>query len=467
MDAGADGSLGSDGGEDGADGSLSSDGGDRDVDGSLSSDDGDAEAADSSADSPAEAAVGASALDAADADVYVPKAPHCMRGADAGAPVTFDAGADALPSVLALPQVVSSGGPVLESANLESITFPGDPYADELDDFVASVGCTSYWNAVTADYGVGPAVAGPAIRPSEQAPGSIDDAQIRSWLVQKIEGQDPNFPRPAPESVYVLWYPAGTTVTRGADVSCVVFDGYHDSSTLTDGTPYSYVVIPRCPSPGSPDAGVPGVYAFTRPASHELIEACTDPQWSTRPAYNLTDTNHPGPVFGAGSEIGDLCEFTDQLRPPSTFPWPVATAWSNRSARLGDDPCAPAPGTDYVYAAPLVADVADVDASPQPSAVVHVPVGGSVTIEVHVIGNGPTRAVGLTALDTFALSSQPPGISFSFDNNSPAPGDTVHLTLHKISGDPINGVEAFVILTSWVDLRNYRRQSAFWALTSD
>ncbi len=431
------------------------------VDGALASDG--AGAADTGADAAADASMEA-AFDGsvAAADAYAPQAPHCTRDLDASTPVAvaFDAGA--MPSVLALPQVMNGGGPVLEAATMVSVTFPGDTDADELDDFVASVGCSAYWSAVTADYGVGPAVAGPAARLTEQAPGSIDDAQIKTWLVEKIEGGDPRFPRPAPETVYIIWYPVETTVTRGSDVSCVAFGGYHDSDALTDGTPFSYVVMPRCTTG---DAGVPAD-ALTAPASHEILEACTDPEWSSRPAYELTDTNHPGPVFGIGSEIADMCELTGGLK-LADFPWPVAKAWSNRSAWAADDPCAPAPGTDYVYAAPLVNDIVMVGDSGVPSAVVHVPVGGSDTVEVHVIGNASALEVQLSAMDALALSGQPPAIFFSFDNASSALGATVHMTLTKNAGDPTIGAEPFVVVATWIDQSNYLRTSYFWALTTD
>jgi len=179
----------------------------------------------------------AAAIDAP--DEYVAQAAHCTRDGDAGAPEPFDAGADALPDVIALPQVVDFGGATMATPTLVSVTFPGDTLADPLDDFVASVGCTSYWRTVGADYGVGDAVASTPVRLSEAAPANTDDTAIRAWLAGKIDAGDPQFPRPVADTIYVLWYPDGTVITAQGQTSCQAFLGYHQGGQLTDGTPFS------------------------------------------------------------------------------------------------------------------------------------------------------------------------------------------------------------------------------------
>src|SRR5579859_1034424 len=245
---------------------------------------------------PHEAASDAAAEAGPDAG-YVNKAPHCVAS-DAGVLAPFDAGA--IPAVSALAQVQQSGGKVLSQPTFVSVTFPGDTSAAELADFTASLGCTDYWHAITADYGVGEGIAGPPVALTEAAPTTIDDTGIRSWLKQKIDGGDPKFPKPKGDVIYILWYPASTTITLQGTSSCSGWGGYHEGGQLADGTPFSYAVVPRCPAQG----GGSVMDGLTLTASHELIEACTDPQPDTAPAYAAPDPNHSGWILASASEVG-------------------------------------------------------------------------------------------------------------------------------------------------------------------
>ncbi|HEY8039393.1 MAG TPA: hypothetical protein VIF15_06345 [Polyangiaceae bacterium] len=396
-------------------------------------------------------------------DEYSSQAPHCARAADAGSPVPFDAGADATPGVTALAQVTNLGGPTMKLPTFVSVTFPDDTSADELDDFVASVGCTDYWRTIGADYGVGDGVAGPPVRLAEQAPASIDDTGIRAWLTKKIDGGDPLFPRPAADTIYVLWYPDTTSITLQGITSCQAFLGYHEGGQLADGTPFSYAVVPRCGSGG----GLSGTAELTVSASHELIEACTNPQPDApQPAYALPDTNHMAWILANASEVGDLCEFDDSsYYQPSGFPWTVQRIWSNRAAWAGNDPCVPSPTPDYFYAAPVAADTMSINltGTPQDVAAVHVAVGASATVPVLIVGSASTGAVHVQAIDAAQLTGQKSHLALALDASTGKPGDTLHLTITKNSGDPSVGAEAFVMVTS--DSAGHR--TLFFALTSD
>ena len=403
---------------------------------------------------------GAAEAPAADApDDYVSQAPHCVRAGDAGVPALFDAGGDALPDVVALPQVVGSGGPTLASPTLVSVTFPGDALADTLDDFVASVGCTSYWRTVGADYGVGDAVAKAPVRLKESAPASIDDASIRAWLAKKADAGDPQFPRPSAGTIYVLWYPDGTQITAQGASSCREFGGYHEGAELADGTPFSYAVLPRCQGDD-----LTGLGALTLAASHELIEASTDPQPETMPAYQDSDANHIGWTLFAGAEVGDMCELqSDHTYVPPGFPWVVQRIWSNRAAWAGQSPCVPADSPSYFYATAVPTETATLDllGTPQAYPAVHVPVGGSATVAVQLVGSDAQGTMQLEAIDPSTLSGQSPVLKLSLDSKAGLPGTTVHLTIEKLSGDP-SGVEPFLLQTTMNG-----RQTLSWGVTSD
>jgi hypothetical protein len=384
-------------------------------------------------------------IDAApDTGSYQNQAPHCAR-TDAGIPDPFDAGAE--PDVIALPQVVTYGGATLHHPTIISVTFPNDTLADEVADFSASVGCTDYWHAITADYGVGEAVAGPPVALTEAAPTTIDDTAVAEWLAKKIDSKDPQFPSPATDTLYALWYPESTTITLEGQSSCSDFGGYHNGTQLLDGTPISYAVMPRCPQQG----GGSLMDGLTTAASHEFIEACTDPQPFAAPAYAAPDSNHSGWLFAEASEVGDMCEFDQSaFYLPTGFPWYVQKIYSNRAAWAGTNPCVPADTPDYFYAAPEVPDTASLDlvgtGTPVPTAVVHVPVGSSVTIPVLLIGSADVTSMQLQALDLNEFTGQPSVLSLTLSAATGAPGSTVQLTITKMSAESM-GVGGFAILT--------------------
>ncbi len=381
------------------------------------------------------------------------KGVHCARSPGPG-PGYVDAGAP-VPGQLALPQVSYEGGPLLAQPTLIAVTYAGDPEAPDLEDFVASIGCTAYWRATAGEYGIGDAVAGPPVRVAESAPANLNDSVLGAWLARKIDGNDPLFPRPAPGTVYVIFFPATTQITEGTGgTSCVSFSGYHESAALSDGTPLIYAVLPRCSTQAA---------QLTASASHEIVEAVTDPIPDTQPAYGLPDSNHLGWALAGAGEVGDMCDFLpDSVFQPAGFPWAVQRIWSNRAAGQKTNPCVPAATTDYFYAAPVMADSVTLDLTgvPQTVAAVHVPVGGSATVAVKLVGSARVQ-IAVSALDAAHLTGATPRLTLTLDAPVGVPGDTLHLTITKLFGDP-SGAEAFGLVT----IAN-GQQSFFWGITAD
>jgi hypothetical protein len=425
--------------------------------------------------------------DAASPPAYVQKAPHCVRGDDAGRvdARALDAGpADApaydldegpFPGVAALPQVLNLGGPTLDHATLVSVTYADDPLADEVEDFVASVGCSNYWSQTTAEYGIGEAVAGPPVRLAEAAPAMIDDSKISAWLVQKIESGDPQFAKPAPQTVYIVFFPETSVITEKAFqmTSCKDFGGYHYETQLSDGSPVAYAVIPRCPvedagrNPfgitSSPDqAHETQVASVTVPASHEIIESVTDPEPVSRPAYYTTDPNHFGWWVANLTEVADLCTAQGGAGIP---PWYVEPIWSNRAAARGEYACVPRPYSDIVYAAPVLPDSqATIEGFVETVASVPIPVGGSATIPVRIVGTTPssTEPIEVFARDGAYEKNGPAHLALSLHPTKGKPGDTLSLTITKMSEDSKLHAEPFVLIATGAGQNWY-----FWGATTD
>jgi hypothetical protein len=398
---------------------------------------------------------------------------------DAGSPTPFDAGG--VPGVASLQQVVSGGGPVVRQPTFVSVTFPGDPYAADLNDFVSSVGCTSYWSTL-ADYGVGAAVGAAPVQLSESAPATIDDVMIGTWLAGKIDNGDPLFPRPAPDTVYVLWYPASTTATQGGLATCSGSGGFHSLAMLGDGTHIPYAVVPRC----QPDAGNANNVAYlVSAASHELAETCTDPQPALNVAYGLTDPNHLGASIAGLAEIADVCEGAqDSYVLLQGYPWPLQRLWSNRAAWQGQNPCVPYSTTETFYAAPIVSNTKTVIVGStghtlsDQAAVVQIAVGASATIDVRVVSNlTGAPALQVVAFDGtnflnggtahLALTWETDGSTVSADTAVTAHGgDTLRLGIHKNSADG-SGLETFILFVTTMDASGTTKESFTWGLTAE
>jgi hypothetical protein len=129
---------------------------------------------------------------------------------DAGSPLGYDGGYPAPRP--APPQVVSAGGSTMKAPKIVPVFFSNDDAATvtALEDFDQRIGATNYWSAVTQEYGVGPAVSTAPILLPEISTGTISDSSIQAWLENQITAKV--FPAPDENTIYVLHYPASTTI---------------------------------------------------------------------------------------------------------------------------------------------------------------------------------------------------------------------------------------------------------------
>lgn len=228
-----------------------------------------------------------------------------------------------------MPLARTAGGPVLANARFVPIVFEAEDRTKDIGAFMKVAGTSSWWT-IAAQYGVGPATASDPIVVAETPAAQITDQQVRTWLADKLDGTHADFGAPDTNAIYVVYYPASTTIYESTlGPSCVMFGGYH-SETNIGGKKIVYSVIARCPND-----------VVTSITSHELFEAATDPYISTATAWEGVDDPSETPYGGFYAELGDLCEGAGNVT-PSDIGYPVQRMWSNAASAGAHDPCQPA-----------------------------------------------------------------------------------------------------------------------------
>ena len=137
------------------------------------------------------------------------------------------------------------------------------------------------------------------------------DVSIRN-LLRDVALHDAHLPRPSKNTLYCVFTPAGVQVKDGADASCTVFCGYHNA--MDAGIFYAALPFPGCAGCLN---GHTEFDSLTITASHELVEAITDPV----PGQGWYDD-----TFG---EIGDI----DNTQVKRVGAFLVQKEWSNRARR--------------------------------------------------------------------------------------------------------------------------------------
>ncbi len=356
-----------------------------------------------------------------------------------------------------MPQVVNSGGSVIASPKLVAISFMNDPLQPDVDKFASDlVSSPNYWKGAVSEYGVG-AIAQSVYHANETAAASLADADVRTWLTDKIQN-DATFPKPDESTIYALFYPSGTNVTSLGGVTCEEFQGYHDSFPLGSSGDVIYAIVPRCAPP--PVQGVTDADQMTAEASHEVIEAATDPLPSSKPAYITVDANSHAWELLAGGEIGDLCgAYPNVFYVPTGFDHLMQRVWSNANAAAGHDPCEPDAPSPYFNSAPVMGDTItlDVDGISTKTQGVKLAVGAETTIELDLYSDGPTSGPWtVSAVDiSSAFLGEKPALQFTFDQTTGQNGDKLNLTIKYLR--PVLGGAPF-----WIQ-NDLGSAQTFWA----
>lgn len=358
-------------------------------------------------------------------------------GSDAATDAAIDVGT---PIPYSPVQVVNSGGGVLTWPRVVPITFDVNrDTRNDLEDFVASVGCTDYWKTVTAEYGIQTAVSGAPVHVSEAPPDTISSTGIEKWIKTNLVNKTPGWEQPTDQTLYMVFYSSDqTTVTLQGTQSCNGFGGYHKSFTMPDGKRVAYAVVMDCGG---------GVEESTGTGSHELVEAVTDPYPLVEPTYVSTDSDHVVYTINGGGEIGDMCENAKNgnMFVPAGYPFVVQRMWSNAAAKAQHDPCIPAVSTGPYFN--TWAELPDnVSFQGVDTKGVKMAVGETRTIAIDLYADGPMDAWTLQARD--ASREMPAHLSFSFDRTTAKAGERVYLTITKTSESATWGGEPFAITSN-------------------
>jgi hypothetical protein len=405
--------------------------------------------------------------DGADASADAAPRSDASSPSDAASPrddasVPADADAAGSPSVgdagpLVLPQVLDFDGGTLAAPKLIAVTFPGDPQAPQIDAFTRAVGASAYWTAVTSEYGVG-AATGEALLETEAAPASVDEANgdAEAWLATRFDGTHPEWGTFDPNAVYIVFYPSATTAIQSvggcggayhASIPVTIVPATDGGGTTTGRLLYGIVF--RCAT--APDVGRPtGLDLTTFMASHEMIEAVTDPDGN---AFVQAAAPYVAWAYFFGSEVGDMCAFhAGSAIKPADLGFTVQRTWSNAAAAAFLDPCVPGASDPLFLAAPLgegPISLAGGAGRSLGSEGFSLPAGHSITIEVafHGAANGTWTVTPFTYATEHGESE--PYLQFSPPTLTGKSGDVVPLTIARVkANEDGNGGDAVKLVSA-------------------
>jgi hypothetical protein len=323
------------------------------------------------------------------------------------------------------PQISNQGGAVIQDATILPIIFPMHPYATDVAGLASALKQAGYWDLI-GEYGVNSVTVGGPVNLTEQAPTTIDDSQIQTWLAGKLIGDAATFGPPSNTTVYTIFYPASTTVGTGCQPYHWTFQDPDDLTLYI-----SYVVVPLC-NGGGTNVEDDMIENVTR----MWVSALTNPRPLDQ-VYLFFDLNHVVWEYVTGNEVGTACsglEGASSVYTPPNVGHPVSKVWSNAAATAGHDPCVPqATGTAYFNSAPVLPDTFDWPwGGAQTTGMtqgVHIPSGQSKTIDIDLFSDAPTSGPWTVSASEVDFGFGTGALKLSFDKTSGKNGDVVHLTI--------------------------------------
>lgn len=346
-----------------------------------------------------------------------------------------------------IPPVTYNGGNILAHPSIVTVTFDGDAQRSFVEGFDDIITTTKWWDAVASEYCdsrgqcIGHGTAGvyahvaTAPDPSYTDSANGGAATLQTYIDARI--QDGTLPPPGTDTLYMIYLPSSTIIDLDGSRSCKAFGGYHNAMSSTPpggGAPvkFAYAIIPRCSSSKT---------ELTFAASHEIIEAATDPYLSPdqQTYYAFGSVNDAWDL--GGGEVGDRCvDFTGMGQDAyQESGYTVQRSWSNAAAKASHDPCVPAPSAaqqPYFNVAPSGGD----------SLVMKI--GDTKTIELIAFSDGPTPPFSIDATEITQFFGGNDVLDLSLDQTQLQNGQKAHLTV-TLNGDPGQmGVAAFQITSS-------------------
>jgi len=354
---------------------------------------------------------------------------------DGAPPVDHGAPSDTYPAFpVDVPQLQYHGGPLLKAPVVVTVTWAADPNNTIFEEFGDKIGASAYWKAITAEYGIAPAISGTAnhVRIATAPPTSMTSKDVANLVATNAGNPSVSkWPAPTAGTVYVVYIPNATTLIYNGSPICGSGTGGYHSSVFAGGKQIPYAVLPECKAAAS----------VTGAASHEIGEAALDPV-PGNPGYYGFDQPHLAWEYFQAFQIenGDVCEFylDSYYTEGSDLPYAVQRQWSNASAKAGKAPCVPAPADPYFNTTALGLEDITVDFSS---------VGGSAATKTkgyHVgVGETKTFAVGLWS----EAKRLPWNLKVVEGQPALGPPATPHLTLSIDSTKGQNGNKAWVTVT--------------------
>jgi hypothetical protein len=213
------------------------------------------------------------------------------------------------------------------------------------------------------------------ITPMVNQTTTVDDNDIIAELEAQIAASNLPFPQldgaGNVNTLYMVYFPAGYTITLGPYRSCVNFCGYH-GTYINSNLSIPYGVLPDLGSGGCQSGCGSGPAVFdnlTSVSSHEMAESITDAEVGIATDYARPLAWYDPPPDNA--EIGDLCNHNHATLSGYT----VQTEWSNAA-----NAC--------VFSAPArSSSTASLNLD---SFVVHTRLHVTASFSVTVAGGGPT-----------------------------------------------------------------------------
>ena len=362
-------------------------------------------------------------------------------GCGQSAPIA-DAGADAAPFVPgphgALPREINIGGSVLVAPKVVPIFFANDELESLIEDLLAQLPPSPYWDALETEYGVGPLTVAPSIVLSDAPPQTATQDDAAAFIRSKL-ASDATWPAPTDQTIYFVYYPVSTTLTLGSSTLCADFLGYHYYGQTASSSTFVFAVQGRCAK---------GTFNQTDDATqnttHELVEAATDPLLGS---YVTQDAAHAVWTRFPGAEIGDLCEF-ESLSFQRFIGFDLMSRfWSSSAAAAGHDPCVPPIAFPYFNSVPVLPDQIPVTiySGPVVTSGVAVPLGTSKTIDVQLYSDAPTGDWNVEADDaTNYVGANAGELQFSWNKTIGNNGDTLELTITRVKDGALGGTEMVI-----------------------
>jgi len=249
-------------------------------------------------------------------------------------------------------------------------------------------------------------------------------------------------------TVYAFFYPEGSIGDDGfGDKCCTDLDGYHSDVVVGGGIDVAYSVVCTCPGfdPGGTDLD-----QITVAASHELVEAATDPTF-TNPGYAQTDDDHAIWTVATDGEAADLCQYADTwLWHPADMKYGVQRSYSTAAAAMGHDPCVGDPSEPYYQTIAEQPDAITIDYfGPWPTKGVKMAIGEMKSIKLHLYADAASGPFTVRVDDysstwwggtAYVEATQPTG---TFN-----PGEDLEVMIHVLDFDPTLGSAAAFTVTT-------------------